>query len=77
MNMDGSDMEMTRRARKFGNRIAGRFNQKVAFFDERLTTREAKEQAARQGHKGNYHQVPVDSIAARLLIEGWLQANHR
>ncbi|TVZ37229.1 putative Holliday junction resolvase [Alteromonadaceae bacterium 2753L.S.0a.02] len=74
-NMDGSDMEMTRRARKFGNRIAGRFNQTVEFFDERLTTREAKSEAAVLGHKGNYRDKPIDPIAARLILEGWMGAN--
>ncbi|WP_019603722.1 Holliday junction resolvase RuvX [Teredinibacter turnerae] len=72
VNMDGSEMEMTRRARKFGNRLNGRFNQVVAFFDERLTTRAAKEEAAAHGHRGNYRAKPVDSIAARLILEGWM-----
>jgi len=73
VNMDGSEMEMTRRARKFGNRIHGRFGVKVEFADERLTTHEAKAEARQQGHKGNYHDNPIDSIAARLILEGWFR----
>lgn len=71
VNMDGSEMEMTRRARKFGKRIEGRFAQKVIFVDERLSTREAKMEAAEKGHKGNYANNPVDAIAARILLESW------
>lgn len=71
VNMDGSEMEMTRRARKFGKRIEGRFAQKVIFVDERLSTREAKMEAAEQGHKGDYAKNPIDSIAARILLESW------
>lgn len=71
VNMDGSEMEMTRRARKFGRRIEGRYAQKIEFVDERLTTREAKMEAAENGHKGNYAKNPVDSIAARILLESW------
>ncbi|SMF61065.1 putative holliday junction resolvase [Alteromonadaceae bacterium Bs31] len=72
VNMDGSEMEMTRRARKFGNRLNGRFGLRLEFADERLTTREAKEIAHNAGHSGSYRDQPVDSIAARLILESWL-----
>lgn len=75
VNMDGSEMEMTRRARKFGNRLHGRYGYPIAFADERLTTKEAKREAHQAGHKGNYHKNPVDSIAARIILEGWMAQN--
>ena len=71
LNMDGTEQELTRRARKFGNRIKGRFNLEVEFVDERLTTREAKEEAFAMGHKGNFAQSPIDSIAARIILESF------
>jgi len=74
VNMDDSEMEMTRRARKFGNRLHGRFRLPVLFAEERLTTREAKTIAHAAGHQGNYRDQPVDSIAARLILEGWMSA---
>jgi RNAse H-fold protein YqgF len=74
LNMDGSEQELTRRARKFGNRIQGMFGYKVEFFDERLTTRAAKEDALAQGHRGNFRDKPIDSIAAKLIFESWLNA---
>lgn len=73
LNMDDSASELSQRARKFAQRIHGRFGIKVELYDERLSTREAKEEAKRRGHKGNYASKPIDSIAARLILEGWWQ----
>ncbi len=72
LNMDDSESELSRRARKFGNRLHGRFGLPVELFDERLTTRLAKEEARQRGHRGNFAAQPIDSIAARLLLESWL-----
>ncbi|MFO1369237.1 MAG: Holliday junction resolvase RuvX [Marinagarivorans sp.] len=72
LNMDGSESELSKRARTFGNRLNGRFNLPVEMVDERLSTREAKWEASARGHKGNYGQAPIDSIAARIILEAWL-----
>lgn len=71
LNMDGTEQPLTQRARKFGNRINGRFNLPIHFADERLSTREAKEEAFAQGHRGNFADSPIDSIAARIILESW------
>ena len=71
LNMDGSEQEMTRRARKFAQRLHGRFRLPVELVDERLSTREAKELAFERGHRGNFADKPIDSIAARLILESW------
>lgn len=75
LNMDDTESELSARARKFGNRLHGRFGVQVEMVDERLSTFAAKEEAAERGHKGNYAQAPVDSIAARLILESWLSNN--
>lgn len=72
LNMDDSESELSQRARKFSQRLHGRFGLPVQLVDERLSTREAKTEARSRGHKGNYAQAPIDSIAARLLLEEWL-----
>nr|WP_295713302.1 Holliday junction resolvase RuvX [uncultured Halomonas sp.] len=71
LNMDGSESDMSTRARKFGNRLHGRFGKPCEMVDERGTTREAKTIAREAGHKGNYRQDSVDGIAAILILEGW------
>lgn len=73
LNMDDSESEICRRARKFANRLNGRFGLPVALYDERLTTRMAKEEAHERGHHGHYASAPVDSIAARLILESWIR----
>lgn len=72
LNMDGSDSELARRARRFANRLHGRFGLQVAMFDERLSSHEAKSIARAQGHRGDYQRAPVDSVAAALILEGWM-----
>lgn len=72
LNMDGTDSELSARTKKFANRLHGRFGITVHMMDERLSTREAKAEAAERGHKGNYGQNPIDAIAARLILESWL-----
>ncbi len=52
LNMDGTEQPLTQRARKFANRLNGRFNLPVELQDERLTTVEAKAEIfSRGGYK--------------------------
>lgn len=74
LNMDGSESDFAARARKFGQRLHGRTGLPVEFIDERLSTRAAKEEARERGHRGNYAENPVDSIAARIFLEDWLRS---
>lgn len=75
LNMDGSDSELCPRARKFANRLHGRFGLKVEMVDERLSSFEAKSQSTERGHKGDYKQAPVDSLAAELILRTWLSGD--
>ncbi|MDE9590659.1 Holliday junction resolvase RuvX, partial [Xenorhabdus bovienii] len=42
LNMDGTEQPVTAQARKFANRLHGRFGVQVELHDERLTTVEAR-----------------------------------
>jgi putative holliday junction resolvase len=75
LNMDGSESELSTRARKFANRIHGRFGVKVEMIDERLSSFAAKGEVIEQGGSRDYKHNPVDSIAARILLEDWLAGN--
>ncbi|WP_153914040.1 Holliday junction resolvase RuvX [Shewanella sp. TC10] len=73
LNMDGTEQEMTQRARKFANRLSGRFGVKVATQDERLTTTDAK---ARLFELGGYKKLTkgqVDAVSAVLIIESYFE----
>lgn len=65
LNMDGSESEMSLRAKKFSRRLEGRFGIPATTMDERLTTREADEHATR-GER-------VDAIAACIILESWFR----
>ena len=75
LNMDETESELSGRARKFANRIHGRFGIKVELVDERLTSFEAKGEMMSRGGSRDYKNNPVDSIAARLILESWLDRN--
>ena len=70
LNLDGSDHEITRLARRFGNRLRGRYNLPVYTMDERLSSAEAESQLAEQGR---YEKADVDKMAAQLILQGWLE----
>ncbi|MGD8175849.1 Holliday junction resolvase RuvX [Marinimicrobium sp. ARAG 43.8] len=73
LNMDGSESELSARARKFANRIHGRFGVAVTLVDERLSSFEAKGEVMARGGSRDYGRHPVDSIAARIIAETFLQ----
>ena len=76
LNMDGSEQQLTRDARKFGNRIANRFKIKVEFQDERLTTADAKEQLFARGGYKNLKKDNIDAESARLIIESFFETQY-
>ena len=72
LNMDGSDSELSERARKFARRLHGRLGLPVEMADERLSSFEAKHNSRQQGHRGNFKEQPIDSYAAELILQTWL-----
>ncbi|NMP31090.1 Holliday junction resolvase RuvX [Thalassotalea sp. M1531] len=73
LNMDGSEQQLTKDARKFGNRVFGRFGINVEFNDERLTTASAKENLFASGGYRNLKKDNVDAESARLIIESYFE----
>lgn len=89
LNMDGSESDMAVRAKKFANRLHGRFGLPIEYCDERLSSFAAKDELAqakrdegleRYGRQSQSLRLgrrdgTVDAIAARLILETWL-ASH-
>jgi putative Holliday junction resolvase len=76
-NMDGTPTVLTDVSRAFGSELRGRYNTPVALVDERLSSREAEAQLREARASGlkkrrNTH-ADVDMIAARILLEQWLE----
>jgi len=70
LNLDGSDHEITRLARRFGNRLRGRYNLPVYTVDERLSSAEAE---ALLAERGRFEKEDVDKVAAQLILQSWLE----
>lgn len=66
LNMDGSESDMSARARKFAARLEGRFSLPVHMADERLSSREA---TARSGNRRDH------ALAAKIIAEGFLSGD--
>lgn len=72
LNMDDTESELSRLARKFARRLHGRFNLPVFMVDERLTSRAARELLAEIGDRRKGKLPSLDSTAAVLMVESWL-----
>lgn len=74
-NMDGSEQPLTARARKFANRIHGRFGVKVSLHDERLSTIEARAALFENGGYRALGKGQVDSASAVVILESFFETN--
>jgi putative Holliday junction resolvase len=73
LNMDDTEQRLTKRARKFANRVHGRFGKQVDMVDERLSSVAAKDELFEQfGYKG-LQQQSIDSLAACHILETWFR----
>lgn len=75
LNMDGSEQPLTTRARKFANRLHGRFGVQVDLHDERLSTVEARAELFERGGFRALSKGNVDSLSAVIILESWFE-NH-
>lgn len=71
LNMDGTEQPISTRARKFANRLHGRFGVKIVLQDERLTTTSARELLFAHGGYKKLQKDKVDSASACLILEDY------
>ena len=71
LNMDDTESELSARARKFARRLRHQTNIETLMVDERLTTREARDELEHYQSQGRGKKIAADSIAAALFIESW------
>ncbi len=78
LNMDGTEQPLTALARKFANRLHGRFGVQVALQDERLSTVEARADLFDRGGYRALDKGSVDAASAVIILESWFeeQAGH-
>lgn len=73
LNMDGTEQPLTERARKFANRLHGRFGVQIALHDERLSTVEARANLFDHGGFRALDKGSVDSASAVVILESWFE----
>lgn len=73
LNMDDSESELSRRARKFARRLRHQTNLPVWMVDERLSTRDARERVTQIGQTRRGKLPSADAMAAVLLAETWFR----
>lgn len=73
LNMDGTEQPLTERARKFANRLHGRFGVQIALHDERLSTVEARSHLFDRGGFRALDKGSVDSASAVVILESWFE----
>lgn len=71
--IDGSEQYTTAAARQFAHQLHMRFNKPAHLVDERLSTKEARAHLFARGGFKKLKQSEIDSIAACIILEQWLQ----
>lgn len=74
LNMDDSENALTQAARRFGNRLRGRYNLPVHMVDERLTSVTARQDLIEAGVTPKRLKSKVDKLAAQTILQAFLDA---
>lgn len=75
LNMDGTEQNITQLAKQFAKDLEKRYQLSVYLVDERLSTRDARERVFEMGGYKALQNTDIDSLAAKLILEMWLQDN--
>lgn len=79
--LDGSETDMSARARTFANQLAARFQRPVELVDEQLSSAAAHAQLREARSAGlrrkRLRRGDLDPVAAQLILETWLNEYRR
>lgn len=75
LTLDGGEHRLTGLARKFAQRLQGRFDIETRLVDERLTSVEAQRDARASGMSARDSKRHVDPLAAKLILEAFFNEN--
>jgi putative Holliday junction resolvase len=74
---DGAEHEVGRLARRFAQRLRGRFGIEVALIDEHLTSHAAEAALRETGVRGQRLRRALDPVAAQCILESYFAAAKR
>lgn len=69
--LDGEAHELTHLAKKFAQRLEGRFNLPVVMIDERLSSAEAAQSLRESGVHGIQQKAMIDQVAAQTILQSY------
>jgi putative Holliday junction resolvase len=72
-HMDGTEHTLTHLAKKFAQRLEGRFNLPVTMIDERLTSVEAAQRLQSAGVKSAKQKNVLDAVAAQSILQSYFE----
>jgi putative Holliday junction resolvase len=75
--LSGAEGAPARRARLFAGQLSARTGRRVEMLDEWLSTREARARLHEQGLDDRQMRSRIDSAAAAILLQSWLDARAR
>lgn len=75
--LDGREGTSARRVRKFAALLRARSGCRVLLFDERWSTKDAHARLMQAGHRTPERRARVDSAAAALLLQAYLDGTAR
>ena len=71
---DGSEHEVGRLARRFAQRLEGRFGLATRLVDERLTSQAAETKLREQGIRGKKLKATLDTVAAQEILQTYFES---
>jgi putative holliday junction resolvase len=69
--LDGTAHQLTQLAKKFAQRLEGRFNLPVMMIDERLSSAEASQQLLEAGISTREQKSIIDAVAAQVILQSY------
>ena len=76
MHADGTEHDVSRLARRFANRLEGRFGVKVSLVDERLTSKSAESRLREAGVRGDRIEAALDAAAAGEILAAYFESQN-
>lgn len=70
-HMDGTSHEITHLAKKFAQRLEGRYDLPVIMVDERLSSVEASQQLTDAGVNARKQKTLIDAVAAQVICQSY------
>ena len=77
LQLNGEEQDTTLAARRFANRLRGRYHLPVYFADERMTSMAAQQRIREHRAAGGGQSPGVDAVAAQLILETFFSEGGR